>query len=106
MTEHRAEKPEARMEDWHLICSNMPSFHLIGVVFGHGRFLDGGIIVTSDLVDIRAHAAGGIRAETLNTIYHLGRPWVGELPDAYRMLARDMLGDDWRLVLIEDLQAG
>ncbi|MDE1930099.1 MAG: hypothetical protein KGI43_00940, partial [Alphaproteobacteria bacterium] len=86
--------------------SSKPSFHLVGVVFAHGWFIDGDVILTSDLVRVHAIVVGGFRAETLNTIYRLGRPLVGELPDAYSMLACDLLGDDWRPVSVEELKAG
>lgn len=73
----------------------MPSFQLLGMVFGHGRFLDGGVILTSDLIEVRGYAAGGIRVGTLDTIYRLGWPWVGELPVEHCMLACDIVDDDW-----------
>lgn len=106
MIERRAEKREARLQDWQLIRSSKPSFHLLGVAFGHGWFVNGAVILTSDLIRVHAIAAGGFRAETLNTIYRLGQPLAGELPDAYCMLACDMLDDDWRPVRVEDLRAG
>lgn len=106
MTKLGTEKFEARLQDWQLIRSSKPSFHLLGAAFGHGWFVNGSVVLTSDLVRVHAIAVGGIRAETLNTIYRLGRPWVGKLPVAYCMLACDMLDDDWQPVSVEELVAG
>lgn len=105
MTGRRMGKPEAKMEAWQLICTGA-SWHLLGVVFGHARFMDARIILTSDLIELRADAIRGISVETLNTIYQLGEPWVGELPDEYRELAGELLGEDWRAVPVEELEAG
>ena len=106
MTERRTGKPEARMEAWQLIRTRAPSWHLLGLVFGHARFVDARVVLTSDLIDLRADAVLGIRVETLNTIYRLGESWVGELPEEYREVLGELLGEDWRAVPVEELADG
>lgn len=90
-------KPEAYLDAWHLV-STPVSYHLVGVVFGHVRLLDGALVVTSDLVDVHVLPGQRIRVETVNTLYALSDAMCADLPAEYRLLLDELLGHDWQSV--------
>jgi hypothetical protein len=91
------DKPEAFLEAWRLVSTDI-SYHLIGYVLGHVRFPDGQLVVTSDLVDVHVFPDRPVHAETLNTVYALGDRLRAELPEEYRELLDEILGEKWQSV--------
>ena len=66
-------KPEVRLEHWSKREHSPGCDVLLGNAFGHPRFPDGTDVRTSQVLKIE-----GNRAETLNTIYLLGQPYMPE----------------------------
>ena len=62
-------KPTARLENWYVYCCSRGVL-LCGEVFGHNRLTDGHGIHTSLVVALHNDTT----AETLNTVYTLGKP--------------------------------
>jgi hypothetical protein len=91
-------KPEAYLAAWHLVRTDVGSRHLVGGVFGHIRFPEGALIVTSDLVDVHLVPDRRICVETVNTLYVLGDPAPGDLLDDYCDLLDEVLGAKWESI--------
>jgi len=91
-------KPEAYLAARHLVRTDVGSRHLVGVVFGHIRFPEGALVVTSDLVDVHLVPDRRICVETVNTLYTLGHPAPDDLPEDYRELVDEILGAKWELI--------
>lgn len=76
-----AGKPEVRLEHWSKRTIGVGVDVLLGQAYGHPRFPYGTDVRTSQVLKIE-----GNRAETLNTIYILGQPYMPEAkPEAAQL---------------------
>lgn len=62
-------KQECRLENWRIARLKGKQI-LFGDVFGHPSLRDGTRVTTNNLLSFEEY---GSRAETLNTVYHLGK---------------------------------
>jgi len=75
-----ADKPQALIDEWRIIDVREGTLHLVGVVHSHNRIREGGRVVTSRILVIADDRSW---AETENTLYKLGTPGRGTLPDEW-----------------------
>lgn len=91
-TRRRAGKAAAHLDQWRIIRVAEGTRHLVGVVSGHPRLPEGARIISSAVLDL---AADHSRAETVNTIYQLGTPGRGALPQDWAEHVDDLLRWEW-----------
>lgn len=92
-------KPKAHLEEWRIIRVREGARHLVGRVSGHQRLRDCSRIVSSALVAV---AGDGSWAETMNTIYVLGTPGEGPLPEEWAECVDRFLREAWSTARVSD----